>query len=111
MADAQDPANEQTRQMLRPSATGYAMVRMHVKLLRQLEQRLLALHGSRCHLRLETRERFRRGRLLISAPVSQPSWLPSGRKSTYLNVLFCQATSTTNGLTPDKASQHVLICN
>lgn len=64
------------------------LVRMHVKLLRQLGQRLLALHGSQCHLRLESPMWFRRGRVLVSAPVSQSYW-PSGRKSTYLNGQFC----------------------
>ena len=68
------------------------LVRMHVKLLHQLGQRLLALHGSQCHLRLESPMWFRRGRVLVSAPVSQSYW-PSGRKSTYLNGQFCQATS------------------
>ncbi|WP_218145865.1 hypothetical protein, partial [Sphingobium sp. YR768] len=30
---------------------------------------------------------------LISTPVTRPSWPPSGRKSTYPDVQFCQATS------------------
>ena len=37
-------------------------------------------------LALKTGLWFRRDRLLFSAPVSQPSSLPSGRKSTYLTV-------------------------
>jgi len=36
---------------------------------------------------------FRRGRLLICSPVMQPSWPPSGRKSTYPIVQSCRATS------------------
>ncbi|TWC95650.1 hypothetical protein FB595_1681 [Sphingobium sp. AEW010] len=31
--------------------------------------------------------------MLISTPVTRPSWPPSGRKSTYPDVQFCQATS------------------
>ncbi|SES15783.1 transposase, IS4 family [Sphingobium sp. YR768] len=36
--------------------------------------------------------------MLISTPVTRPSWPPSGRKSTYPDVQFCQATSILSGL-------------
>ena len=36
-------------------APGRDLVRVNVKLLRQFGQRLLDLHGSQCHLRLESR--------------------------------------------------------
>jgi hypothetical protein len=60
---------------------------------RQFSQRQLAPDGGQCHLRLECRVWFRRGRLLMFSPVRLPSWPPAGRNSNYPAVQILPASS------------------
>ena len=58
-------------------------VRVHVILLRQLSQRLLAVHGSQCHLGLERRTVVPAWSLAYLASCSRPQGPMSDRQSTY----------------------------
>jgi len=58
------------------------LVDVHVELLRQLDQRLLALQGSQRHLALNAGLWFRRTRFVIVSPDPQPPWPLSGKNST-----------------------------
>ena len=65
------------------SLPGRDLVRMHVELLGQLGQRLLAPHGSQGHLRLEGRGVVPARSLAHRLSCPRPSWPPSGRNSTH----------------------------
>lgn len=69
------------------------LVRVNVIKLRQLGHRPGALHRSRCHLCLESRALAPAWSSAHLLSCHAARWLPSGTKSTYPNVKFCQATS------------------
>src|ERR1700724_1732013 len=70
------------------------LIGVDIELFRQLSQCSIALDGGKRHLRLETGEWFRRGRLLIVSPDSRGTACPlSGRNSTYRPVQFLEAGS------------------